>query len=165
VLTFGVELFLVLSVPCGRSARAWRTVRGHSVRFVFFVFLLVFVFNLLCFRVLVGRGFGRSVCTGRTVRGCLADSPRAPPGRSVIRGAALLVRRAFSDSPRVVAGRSAGSTRTIRTGFCSSELVLRFLFVSFRFLSLGFLVIPLRLFEPYLGSCLCVWVRGVAIGV
>jgi hypothetical protein len=45
VLTFGVEQFLVLSVPCGRSARAWRTVRRHNVRRVFFVFLLAFVFD------------------------------------------------------------------------------------------------------------------------
>jgi hypothetical protein len=27
------------------------------------------------------------------------------------------------------------------------------------------LVVPLRLFEPGLGSCLCLWVRGVVIGV
>jgi hypothetical protein len=47
VLTFGVEQFLVMFVPCRRSARAWRTVCGHSVRCVFFVFLLVFVFDPL----------------------------------------------------------------------------------------------------------------------
>jgi hypothetical protein len=45
VLIFGVEQFLVLSVPCGRSVRAWRTVRGHSVGHVFFVFLLALVFD------------------------------------------------------------------------------------------------------------------------
>jgi hypothetical protein len=82
VLTFGVEQFSVMFVPHGWSARAWRTVRTHSVRHVFFVFLLVFAFDPLCFRVLVGRGFGRFVCAGRTVRGCLADSPRVPGGQS-----------------------------------------------------------------------------------
>jgi hypothetical protein len=71
----------------------------------------------------------------------------------------------WPDGPRPLRSRSAGPTRTVRTGYCSSELVLRFLFVCFRFLSLGFLVVPLRLFEPCLPSCLCVWVRGVAIGV
>jgi hypothetical protein len=69
------------------------------------------------------------------------------------------------DGPRPLHGRSAGPTRTVRPGFCSSELVLRFLFVCFRFLFLGFLVVPLRLFEPCLGSCLCMWVHGVVIGV
>jgi hypothetical protein len=47
VLAFVVERFLVLSVPCGRSATAWQTVRGHSVRRVFFVFLLGFTFDPL----------------------------------------------------------------------------------------------------------------------
>jgi hypothetical protein len=45
VLTFGVELFSVLSVPGGRSARVWQTVREHSVLRVFFVFLLGFAFD------------------------------------------------------------------------------------------------------------------------
>jgi hypothetical protein len=53
---------------------------------VFFVFLLAFVFDPLCFHVLVGRGFERSARSRRRVRGCLVDSPRAPRGRSVIRG-------------------------------------------------------------------------------
>jgi hypothetical protein len=44
-LTFGVELFLPLSVRRGQSACASRTVRGHSVSRVFVVFLLVFVFS------------------------------------------------------------------------------------------------------------------------
>jgi hypothetical protein len=101
---------------------------------------------------------GQSAAQSRTVRGSITDSP-------IFQGAALLVRSAFSDSPRVVAGRSAGPTRTVRPGFCSSELVLRFLFVCFRFLFLGFLVVPLRLFEPCLGSRLCMWVHGVVIGV
>jgi hypothetical protein len=75
------------------------------------------------------------------------------------------VRVWWPDGPRPLRGWSAGPTRTVRTGYCSSELVLRFLFVFFRFLSLGLLMVPLRLFEPCLGSCSCVWVRGVAIGV
>jgi hypothetical protein len=41
-----------------------------------------------------------------TVRGSITDSP-------IFRGAALLVRSAFSDSPRVVAGRSATPSRTV----------------------------------------------------
>jgi hypothetical protein len=48
VLTFGVKQFSVLFVPHGRSARAWWTVRVHSVRRVFFMFLLVFAFDPLC---------------------------------------------------------------------------------------------------------------------
>jgi hypothetical protein len=47
VLTFGVEQFSVLFVPRGRSARAWGTVRLHSVRRVFFVFFLVLAFDPL----------------------------------------------------------------------------------------------------------------------
>jgi hypothetical protein len=47
VLTFGVELFLVLSARRGRSARGWQTVRDHVVRRVFFMFLLAFVFDPL----------------------------------------------------------------------------------------------------------------------
>jgi hypothetical protein len=100
VLTFGVELFLVLSARRGRSARGWRTVHERAVRCVFFVFLLAFVFDPLCFCVLIGRGFGRSACVGRTVRGCLADSPRAPRGRSVFRSSLLEVLLALTDSPR-----------------------------------------------------------------
>jgi hypothetical protein len=50
VLTFEVELFSVLFVPGGRSARAWRTVRAYSVLRVLFVFLLGFVFDLIIFR-------------------------------------------------------------------------------------------------------------------
>jgi hypothetical protein len=44
----------------------------------------------------------------------------------------------WPDGPRPLRGRSAGPTRTVRTGYCSSELVLRFMCVCFRFLSLGF---------------------------
>jgi hypothetical protein len=100
-LTFGVEQFSALSVPRGRSAWTWRTVRAVRVRRVFFVFLLGFAFDPRCFRVLIGRSFGRSACAGWTVRGCLANSPRAPRGRSVIRGASLEVLLSFSYSPRL----------------------------------------------------------------
>jgi hypothetical protein len=88
-------------VPRGRSAWTWRTVRVVRVRRMFFVFFLGFVFDPSWFQVLVGQGFGRSACSGRTVRGCLADSPCAPRGRSVIRGASLKDLLPFSDSPRL----------------------------------------------------------------
>jgi hypothetical protein len=55
------------------------------------------------------------------VRSCLADSPRAPRGRSVIRGASLEVLLPFSDSPRLGpdgprqgCGQSVMPYRTIR---------------------------------------------------
>jgi hypothetical protein len=50
-LTFGVEQFSALSVPRGRSAWTWQTVRAVRVRRVFFVFLLGFSFDPQCFRV------------------------------------------------------------------------------------------------------------------
>jgi hypothetical protein len=127
VLTFGVEQFSALNVPRGRSAWTWRTVRAVRVRRVFFVFLLVFVFDPSWFQVLVGQGFGRSACSGRTVRGCLADSPRAPRGRSVMRGASLEVLLPFSNSPRLRSdglwqgcGQSAIPCRTVRAAFADS---------------------------------------------
>jgi hypothetical protein len=99
-LTFEVGLFSVLSVGRGQSACWWRTVRDVRVHCVFFVFLLNFAFDPLCSRVLFGRSFGRSACAGQTVRGCLADSPRAPRGRSIFRGSLLEVLLALTDSPR-----------------------------------------------------------------
>jgi hypothetical protein len=57
---------------------------------------------------------GRSTCAGRTVRGCLADSPRAPRAQSVIRGASLVVLCVLSDGPRHRAGQSAVLVRTVR---------------------------------------------------
>jgi hypothetical protein len=127
VLTFGVEQFSVLFVPRGRSAGAWRTVRAHSAVRVFFVFLLGFAFAPWCFRVLVAQSFGRSACAGRTVRGCLADSPRAPRGRSVICGASLEVLLPFSGSPllrpdglRQGCGQSAIPCRTVRAASADS---------------------------------------------
>jgi hypothetical protein len=114
-LTFGVEQFSALSVPRGRPAWTWRTVRAVPIRRVFFMFLLVFAFDPWRFRVLVGRSFERSACAGRTVRGCLADSPRAPRGRSVIRGRYWRFCFLFSDSPRLRAGRSVVRVRTVRS--------------------------------------------------
>jgi hypothetical protein len=127
VLTFGVEQFSVLFVPGGQSTRVWRMVCAHSVRRVSFMFLLGFVFDPSWFQVLVGQGFGRSACSGRTVRGCLADSPRAPRGRSIIRGASLEVLVSFLDSPRLRpdgprngCGQSAIPCRTVRATFADS---------------------------------------------
>jgi hypothetical protein len=126
-LTFGVEQFSALSVPRGRSVWTWRTVRVVPVRRVFFVSLLGFAFDPWCFRVLVWRSFGRSACAGQTVRGCLADSPRAPRGQSVIRGASLEVLLPFSDSPqlrpdgpRQGCGQFAIPCRTVRAAFADS---------------------------------------------
>jgi hypothetical protein len=58
---------------------------------------------------------------GRAVRGCLADSPRAPRGRSVIRLRLCwfyvfyrTVRGVGPDSPQGWRGRSAASGRTVR---------------------------------------------------
>jgi hypothetical protein len=123
-LTSGLEQFSALSVPRGRSAWTWRMVRAVRVRRVFFVFLLGFALDPRCFRVLVGRSFEPSACAGRTVRGCLADSPRAPRRRSVIRGASLVVLVSFSDSPqlrpdgpRKGCGQSAIPCRTVRVAF------------------------------------------------
>jgi hypothetical protein len=127
VLTFEVEQFSALSVPRGRSAWTWRTVRTVRVCRVFFVFLLGFTFDPRCFRVLVGRSFGRSACAGRTVRVLPADSPRAPRGQSVICGASLEVLLPFSDSPRLRpdgprqgCGQSEIPCRTVRAAFADS---------------------------------------------
>jgi hypothetical protein len=88
---------------------------------------LGFAFDPWCFRVLVRLSFGRSACVGRTVRGCLADSPRAPRGWPVIRGASLEVLLPFSDSlrlrpdgPRQECGQSAIPCRTVRAAFADS---------------------------------------------
>jgi hypothetical protein len=127
-LTFGVEQFSALSVPQGWFAWTWRTVRVVRVRRVFFVFFLGFAFDPWCCRVLVGRSFRRSACAGRTVCGCLADSVRAPRGRSVIRGASLEVLLPFSDSTRLWlddpwqgCGQSAIPYRTVRAAFADSS--------------------------------------------
>jgi hypothetical protein len=142
-LTFGVQQFLVLFVRRGQSACPWQTVRGLRVLRVFFVFLLVFIFNPFCFRVLVGRGFGQSAAEARTIRG-QADSPRPPRGQSVFPGVATgcsvgffgqsaaqarqsavhvrTVRRIWPDSPRGSCGPSAPPGRTVRQ--CLTALFL-----------------------------------------
>jgi hypothetical protein len=131
VLTFEVEQFSALSAMGGQSACVWRTVRGLAVHRVFFVFLLDFSFVPFWFRVLVGRGFGRSACAGRTVRGCLADSPCAPRGRSVFRGSLLEVLLALTDSPRprpdgppYLCGQSAVHWRTVHVARADSPPLL-----------------------------------------
>jgi hypothetical protein len=93
---------------------------------VFIVFLLVFVFDPFCFRVLVGRGFGQSAAEARTVRG-QASSPRPLGGQSVFQGSLLEVLLAFSDSPRLrpdsplyACGQSAGLGRTVRVARADS---------------------------------------------
>jgi hypothetical protein len=68
----------------------------------------------LSFRSVVVLSFGWMKF--RTVRGCLADSPRAPRGRSVVRGAPLVVLCDLSDGPRRRAGQSAVLVRTVRCG-------------------------------------------------
>jgi hypothetical protein len=75
VLTFEVEQFSALSARRRLSTSVWRTVRGLAVRRVFFVFLLAFVFDPLCFCVLFGRGFGQSAGAWRTVHMLPADGP------------------------------------------------------------------------------------------
>jgi hypothetical protein len=102
-----------------------------AIHRVFFVFLFAFIFDPLCFRVLVGRGFGRSACAGRTVRGCLLDSPRAPRGRSIFRGSLLEVLLALMDSPRprpdgplYLCGQSAVPWRTVRLAHADSPPLL-----------------------------------------
>jgi hypothetical protein len=120
-LTFEVGRFSALSEPRGRSAPSWRTVRA----------LLADGPRRSCsssvLRVLARRSF-RSVAIlsfgwtefrtvrnrGRTVRGCLADSPRAPRGRSVVGGVLLFVLCDLTDSPRRRAGRSVVLARTVR---------------------------------------------------
>jgi hypothetical protein len=59
--------------------------------------------------------------SGRTVRGCLVDSPRAPRGRSVIRGHlwrfCLLFRTVRGEvpyGPRCVSGQSVAAGQTVR---------------------------------------------------
>jgi hypothetical protein len=128
VLTFEVEQFSALSARRGQSVSVWRTVRGLAVRRVFFMFLLAFVFDPLCFRVLVGRGFGRSACAGQTVRGCPADGPFsgfASGGSVGFNGQSAdqagwssvpvrAVRGTLADGPLGSCGQSAPPGRTVR---------------------------------------------------
>jgi hypothetical protein len=121
VLTFEVEQFSALSARRGRSASVWRTVCSLAVRRVFFMFLLGFAFDPLCFRVLVGRSFVRSACAGRTVRVCRADSPRVRCGQSTcfprtvrFSGFASGGSVGFNGQSAGQAGRSAVPVRTVR---------------------------------------------------
>jgi hypothetical protein len=80
----------------------------------------------LRFRSVLDSSFGwkwfRTVrSSGRAVRGCLADSPRAPRGRSVFWGSLLEVLLALMDSPRprpdgppYLCGQSAWPERKVR---------------------------------------------------
>jgi hypothetical protein len=82
----------------------------------------------------------------RTVRERPSDSPREdfPCGQSAAQSRTVrffrvrlcwfgvlfwTVRVWWPDGPRPLCGRSAGATQIVRPGFCSSELVLWFLFV------------------------------------
>jgi hypothetical protein len=128
VLTFEVEQFSALSARRGQSASVWRTVCGLAVHRVFFVFLLAFVFDPLCFRVLVGEVSdgprvpgGQSAGAWRTVRVLPADGPLFGVatggsvcffGQSAAQG--RTVRGAGVDSPRQQAGQSAWPVRTVR---------------------------------------------------
>jgi hypothetical protein len=69
--------------------------------------------------------------SGRTVRGCLADSPRAPRGRSVFRGSLLVVLLVLTDCPRprrdgppYLCGQSAVHWRTVRVARADSPPLL-----------------------------------------
>jgi hypothetical protein len=129
-LTFKVEQFSALSTRRGRSAGVWRTVHDLAVcRGVLRVLglrfrsVLVLSFGWKCFRTV--RSSGRTVC------GCLADSPRAPRGRSVIRGRlwrfCLLfrtVRGSGPDGPRCGCGQSAAAGRTVRVARVDSPPLL-----------------------------------------
>jgi hypothetical protein len=105
-LTFGVELFLLLFVRRGQSACAWQTV--HEVRVQPSSSRVLRVLARIRFRsILVGRSFGRSAAEVRTVRGCLADGPRAPRRRSVFSGFASGGYVIFIGQSAAQAGQSA----------------------------------------------------------
>jgi hypothetical protein len=120
-LTFVVELFSVLSARRGRSARGRQTVREERVLPVFFVFLLGLIFRSVVALSFCWVRFRTVRSSRRTVRGCLADSPRAPRGRSVIRGRLWrfcvlfrTVRGVGPDSPWCACGQSVVAGRTVR---------------------------------------------------
>jgi hypothetical protein len=69
--------------------------------------------------------------SGRTVRGCLADRPCAPRGRSVFRGLLLVVLLVLTDSPRprpdgppYQCGQSVIHWRTVRVACADSPPLL-----------------------------------------
>jgi hypothetical protein len=98
---------------------------------VFIVFLLVFIFDPFCFRVLVGRGFAQSAAEARTVHDHPADSP-------FFQGSLLEVLLAFSDSlrlrpdsprlrpdsPPYTCGQSSRFGRTVRVADADSPPLL-----------------------------------------
>jgi hypothetical protein len=90
---------------------------------VFVVFLLVFVFDPFCFRVLVGQGFGQSAAEARTVRG-QANSPRPPRGQSVFPGVATGGSASFFGQSSAQAGQSARLGRTVRVARADSSPLL-----------------------------------------
>jgi hypothetical protein len=135
VLTFGVEQFLVLSVPCGRSGGPG----GRSTGTVFVACSLCSCSASLSIRcdfefwlgelsdgprVLGGQSAGacgQSACSPRTVRysGSLlevlfafSDSPRLRAGRFAVRVRTVCGSR--PDSPRGLCGQSAPSGQTVR---------------------------------------------------
>jgi hypothetical protein len=130
-LTFEVGLFFC-------SVRASRTVRGvlaDGPRRTCSLGVLC-VLARLSFRSVVILSFCwtkfRTVrSSGRTVRGCLANSPRAPRGRSVLRGSLLVVLLVLTDSPRprpdgppYLGGQSAVHWRTVRVARADSPPLL-----------------------------------------
>jgi hypothetical protein len=93
--------------------------------------MLAFVFDPLCFRVLVGRGFGRSAGAWRTVRVLPADGPLFGVatggsvcffGQSVDQGWTIRGAGAGADSPRQQAGQSAWPVRTVRPSWSDGPL-------------------------------------------
>jgi hypothetical protein len=91
----------------------WRTVRAGRVRPVFFVFLLVFRFDLSRFCVLVGRSFGRSAAAGRRSAGAggqPACSPRTVRGSRCATGGSV----GFNGWSAAQDGQSAARVRTVR---------------------------------------------------
>jgi hypothetical protein len=127
-LTFGVEEFSTLSVPRGRSAWTWRTVRAVRVRRMFFVFLLS-LFSIHCgLKFWLGKVSdgprvpgGQSAGAWRIVRVLPADGPlftvrlwRFCCLFRTVRVSGRTVRGKGADSPRYPAGQSAPPGRTVR---------------------------------------------------
>jgi hypothetical protein len=120
-LTFEVEAFSALSVPRGRSAWTWRTVRvdladgprrACSSR-------VLRVLARLRFRSAVFSSFGW--VKFRTVRVCRADNPRVPGRQSVCSPRTVCYTRcvsggsvAFFGQSAAQAGRSAARVQTVR---------------------------------------------------
>jgi hypothetical protein len=128
VLTFGVVLFLGLSVLGGQSARWWRKVCAGCVLRVFFMFLPGFAFDPFWFRALVGSGFGQSAAAGGRSAGAwwaVRVLPADGPLFGVVSGGSVCFFRQSAaqgrtvpgvgeDSPRQQARRSAWPVRVVR---------------------------------------------------